>query len=46
MDGVTSERREPDIASIAIRVMFAALMLAMMLAAMRMETIDVFQGWV
>jgi len=26
--------------------MFAALMVAMMLCAMRMETIDVLQGWV
>ena len=46
MDGVASERREPDIASVAIRVIFAALMAAMMLAAMRMETADVLMGWV
>ena len=46
MDGVTAERRELDCAGIAIRVMFATLMLAMILAAMRMETTDVLMGWV
>jgi len=46
VDGVSSERRELDFTGAAIRVAIAVLLIVGMLMAMRLECIDVAQGWV